>query len=55
VLTIVGIAVAPIFWIMAVGHASFTYRKEAAAHQAELMAAKLAEKLRDQNAKAPRA
>jgi len=46
VLTIVGIVVAPLFWALAVGHAGFTYRKELMAVQADLIATKMAEKMR---------
>jgi hypothetical protein len=45
IISIVGIMGAPVFWILAVGHASFTYRKEAAANHAELIATKMAEKM----------
>lgn len=47
VLTIVGIMVAPLFWILAVGHAGFTYRKEMMATHADMIATKMAEKLRE--------
>ena len=46
VLSIVGIIVAPVFWILAVGHASFTYRREQSERHAELLASKMAAKLR---------
>jgi hypothetical protein len=45
VLTIVGIMVAPVFWLLSVGHASFTYRREMAARHAEMLATKMAEKM----------
>jgi hypothetical protein len=45
VLTIIGIWVAPFFWILSVGHASFTYRREMAAHHADMLATKMAEKM----------
>ena len=47
VISIIGIMVAPIFWALAVGHASFTYRKEAVANHAELIATKMAEKMQE--------
>jgi hypothetical protein len=46
ILTIVGIMVAPFFWALAVGHASFNYRKEQVERHAELLATKMAEKMR---------
>jgi hypothetical protein len=48
VLTIVGIFVAPVFWALAVGHAGFTYRKELMAVHADLIATKMAEKMKEQ-------
>ena len=45
VLTVVGIVAAPFFWILAVGHAGFSYRKEMMAEQADMIATKMAEKL----------
>jgi hypothetical protein len=47
VLSIVGIMVAPVFWILSVGHASFTYRREQAERHADLIASKMASKLRE--------
>jgi predicted PurR-regulated permease PerM len=47
-ISIVGILVAPVFWILAVGHAGFTYRREMLAHHAELIATKMAEKMQKQ-------
>lgn len=44
VISIIGIAAAPIFWILSVGHASFTYRREQLERHAELLASKIAEK-----------
>lgn len=49
VLMIVFMAVAPLFWILAVGHAGFAYRKELIAVQAEMIATKMAEKVQIQN------
>lgn len=46
VLSIAGIVIAPFFWILAVGHASFHYRREAMTQHAELIATKMAEKMR---------
>lgn len=45
VLSIVGMMGAPVFWILAVGHASFTYRREQMERHANLVASKMAEKL----------
>ena len=45
VISIVGIMAAPIFWILAVGHACFTFRREQAERQIELLASKMAEKI----------
>jgi hypothetical protein len=45
VLTIIGIWVAPFFWILSVGHACFTYRRETVANHADMLAAKMAEKM----------
>ncbi|HEX3625914.1 MAG TPA: hypothetical protein VH280_10870 [Verrucomicrobiae bacterium] len=43
--------VAPVFWLLSVGHASFAYRKELVASHAELLATKMAEKMQAQNPK----
>lgn len=48
VITIVGIVIAPLFWALAVGHAGFSYRKELMAVHADLIATKMAEKLKGQ-------
>lgn len=48
VLTFVGIVVAPFFWALAVGHAGFNYRKELISVQADLIASKMAEKIKNQ-------
>jgi len=45
VLSMVGIIAAPIFWMVAVGHASFTYRREQLERHADLLATKMAEKM----------
>lgn len=47
ILSMIGFWIAPFFWILSVGHASFTYRKEAAERHADLVATKMAEKLRE--------
>ncbi len=47
VLSMVGAMIAPLFWILAVGHASFSYRKEAMATHADLIATKMAEKMKN--------
>ena len=46
ILTLIGIFIAPLFWILAVGHAGFTYRRELVATHADLIATKMAEKLK---------
>lgn len=48
VLTIIGIWVAPFFWALSVGHAGFNYRKEMMAVHADMIATKMAEKLKNQ-------
>jgi hypothetical protein len=47
VLSMVGIMIAPVFWALAVGQAAFACRKEMLTHHAELIATKMAEKLKD--------
>lgn len=47
VLTFVGIIVAPIFWILAVGHAGWHLRKELMSEHAEMIATKMAEKMKE--------
>ena len=47
VLSIVGIWIAPFFWVVAMGHAAFTYRREMVTTHAELIAIKMAEKLQE--------
>lgn len=44
-LTLIFAMVAPIFWILAVGHACWHLRAEMMAQQAELIASKMAEKM----------
>lgn len=46
ILSIVGAVIAPLFWVLAVGHAGFTYRKELMEHHADLVATKMAEKMK---------
>jgi len=46
VLSIVGIFVAPFFWLLSAGHAAFAYRKEMMAEHADLIATKMAEKMK---------
>jgi hypothetical protein len=43
---LVGIMAAPVFWILSVGHASFTYRRELVERHADLIATKMAEKMK---------
>jgi hypothetical protein len=45
VLSLIGIWVAPLFWLLSVGHASFTYRRETSAQHADMLATKMAEKM----------
>ena len=47
VLSMIGIWIAPLFWILAVGHASFIYRQERVVKHAELLATKMAEKMQE--------
>jgi hypothetical protein len=51
VLTIVFMAAAPFFWLLSVGHAVFSYRKELMAVHADMIATKMAEKLQNQTSK----
>lgn len=44
IISIIGIMGAPVFWILAVGHASFTYRREQTERHAELIASKINQK-----------
>jgi hypothetical protein len=46
VLTIVFAFVGVLFWELAVGHAGFTYKREMLERHAELMATKMAEKMK---------
>jgi hypothetical protein len=45
VLSMVGIVIAPLFWLLAVGHASWHLRRELMMQQAEMIATKMAEKM----------
>lgn len=45
VLTFVFALIGVFFWMLAVGHASFAYRRELASVQADLIATKMAEKM----------
>lgn len=45
VLSIIGIVIAPLFWILAVGHAGWHLRTELMAQHADMIATKMAEKL----------
>ncbi len=47
VFTIVLIMIAPLFWILAVGHAGWHLRREMMTKHAELIATKMAEKFRE--------
>jgi hypothetical protein len=46
ILSLIGMVIAPLFWLLAVGHAGFTYRKEMMHVHADLLATKMAEKMR---------
>jgi hypothetical protein len=46
IFSIVGIVIAPLFWILAVGHAGWHLRREMMTQHAELIATKMAEKMR---------
>jgi hypothetical protein len=46
VLTIVGIVVAPFFWLLAVGHAGWHLRREMMMQHADMIATKMAEKMK---------
>lgn len=48
VLTFVFALVGVFFWMLSVGHASFSYRKELMSVQADLIATKMAEKMQNQ-------
>ena len=45
-ITIIGAWIAPLFWILSVGHASFHLRTEMSHEHAELIATKMAEQMR---------
>jgi uncharacterized membrane protein YdjX (TVP38/TMEM64 family) len=47
VLSIIGIMVAPVFWFLAVGHAGWHLRHERMMEHAEVIATKMAEKIRE--------
>ena len=47
VLSMIGIWFASLFWILTFGHAGFTYRREMVVLHAELIATKMAEKMRE--------
>jgi hypothetical protein len=49
ILTIVFAWIAPVFWLLSVGHASLTYRKELVVSHTEMLATKMAEKMQTQN------
>ena len=44
-LLIIGIMIAPLFWILSVGHAGWHLRKELMVEHADMIATKMAEKL----------
>lgn len=45
-ISLVGAMIAPLFWLVAVVHASWSLRKEVAEEQAEMLATKMAKKMR---------
>ena len=45
VLSLIGLVIAPIFWMLAVGHAGFHLRRELMVEHADLIATKMAEKM----------
>lgn len=47
VFTVIFIWVAPVLWILAMGHALWMYRKELMEEQAEMIAEKIAGKVKD--------
>ena len=47
VLSIVGIVIAPLFWVLAVGHAGFHFRREMMMQHADMIATKMAEKMKE--------
>lgn len=49
VLSFIGIMVAPIFWLISVFHAGWYARKAAMQEQVELLATKMAEKMKEVN------
>ena len=54
VLSLIGIVVAPFFWLLAVGHAGWHLRREMMTQHAEMIATKMAEKMKsEQGASAP--
>jgi hypothetical protein len=46
-ISIIGAVIAPVFWALAVGHAGWHLRKELMVQHAELIATKMAEKMRE--------
>ena len=55
-LTIIGAIIAPIFWILAVGHAMWHLRKELAAEHADMISKKMAAEMQSsQQPQPPRA
>lgn len=46
-LSIIGAFIAPLFWILAVGHASFAYRKELMHEHATAIATEMAKKMKE--------
>lgn len=45
-ISIIGAMIAPMFWILAVGHAGWHLRKEQMEEQAEMIASKMAQKMK---------
>jgi hypothetical protein len=45
-LSLIGLVIAPFFWMLAVGHAGWNLRQELMVQQADLIATKMAEKMK---------
>lgn len=47
-ISFIGAFIAPVFWVLAVGHAGWHLRKEIMVEHAEMIATKMAEKMKQQ-------
>ena len=45
-ISLIGAFIAPLFWVLAVGHAAWHLRREMMAEHAEMIATKMAEKMK---------